>query len=143
MASKLYKIIFFILGIGTLAYMVYALGINEIWTNIQKTGWWFGPVLISWLIIYLMNAFAFRDIINEKDKPETKLPFGKVFQLTVTGYALRFICSIVHHDAYFIPPHILGCISRAYPLVCSHESYSNNGMCTHYCNGFNIGLVVC
>lgn len=95
MASKLYKIIFFILGIGTLAYMVYALGINEIWTNIQKTGWWFGPVLISWLIIYLMNAFAFRDIIYEKDKPETKLPFGKVFQLTVTGYAINYITPFV------------------------------------------------
>lgn len=95
MASKIYKIIFFILGIGTLAYMVYTLGLAVIWENIQKTGWWFIPVLLSWLVIYLMNAFAFRDIIHEEDKPETKLKFPKIFQLTVTGYAINYITPFV------------------------------------------------
>lgn len=95
MASKVYKIIFFILGIGTLGYMVYALGPEAIWENIQKTGWWFIPVLLSWLVIYLMNAFAFRDIIREEDKPETHLSFGKIFQLTLTGYSINYITPFV------------------------------------------------
>lgn len=95
MGTKLYKVIFFILGLGTLAYMVYALGPMEIWNSLQKIGWWFLPVLLSWLLIYLMNAFAFQAIIREKENPETKLPFGKVFQLTVTGFAINYITPFV------------------------------------------------
>ena len=95
MASKIYKIIFFILGLGTLGYMVYSLGPEVIWENIEKTGWWFIPVLLSWLVIYLMNAMALRDILLEKDNPKTRLPFGKIFQLIVTGFSINYITPFV------------------------------------------------
>ncbi len=93
--GKAAKIIFFILGIGILGYMVYAIGLGDIWINLKRIGWWFLPVMLSWLLIYLMNAFAFRDIIYEDNKPETKMPFSKIFQLTVSGYAINYITPFV------------------------------------------------
>ncbi|MDR2282991.1 MAG: UPF0104 family protein, partial [Sphingobacterium sp.] len=93
--GKAAKIIFFILGIGVLGYMVYAIGLGDIWINLKRIGWWFLPVMLSWLLIYLMNAFAFRDIIYEDNKPETKMPFSKIFQLTVSGYAINYITPFV------------------------------------------------
>ncbi|MFD2556470.1 lysylphosphatidylglycerol synthase transmembrane domain-containing protein [Sphingobacterium tabacisoli] len=93
--GKAAKIVFFTLGIGVLVYMVYAIGLEDIWSNLKQIGWWFLPVMLSWLLIYLMNAFAFRDIIYESTKPETKMPFLKIFQLIVSGYAINYITPFV------------------------------------------------
>lgn len=95
MGARLYKIIFFVLGLGTLAYMFYALGPSEIWKSLLQTGWWFVPILLSWLFIYLMNAYAFQAVIGRKKARESKLSFAKIFQLTVTGYSINYITPFV------------------------------------------------
>ncbi|MFT4033663.1 MAG: lysylphosphatidylglycerol synthase transmembrane domain-containing protein [Siphonobacter sp.] len=95
MNAKLYKAIFFAIGVVTLVYMVYATGVEIIWLNIKKTGFWFVPVIGSWLIIYLFNAFAFKTIIQEADLPETHLPFWSVLRVTITGYAINYITPFV------------------------------------------------
>jgi len=95
MASKIYKILFFIIGIATLCYMVYALGPVAIWENIKATGWWFLPIIGSWLVIYMLNAIAFKAIIQEPDIPASNLPFLSVLKLTITGYAINYITPFV------------------------------------------------
>lgn len=95
MGSKIYKVLFLIIGIGTLAYMIQAMGIEEIWHNLEKIGWWFLPVLGSWAVLYWMNAMAFKAIIEEPQMPQTDLPFWKVLQLTVSGYAINYITPFV------------------------------------------------
>ena len=95
MGSKVYKAIFLLIGVFTLGYMVYGLGLEEIWLNIQKTGIWFVPVIGSWLLIYILNSFAFNAIIEEPALPETKLPFWQVLKLTITGYAINYITPFV------------------------------------------------
>ncbi|WP_343539719.1 lysylphosphatidylglycerol synthase transmembrane domain-containing protein [Sphingobacterium thalpophilum] len=95
MGSKVYKVLFMLIGIGTLAYMIHAMGIQEIWTNLEKIGWWFLPVLGSWAILYWMNALAFKAIIQEPLLRQTDVPFWKVLQLTVSGYAINYITPFV------------------------------------------------
>lgn len=95
MHKRTYTIIFFILGLLILGYMVYSLGVSEIIANLVKTGWWFMPVLLSWLVVYWMNALAFRDIIVEKKNDGKPLSFGRIFQLTVSGYAINYITPFV------------------------------------------------
>ena len=95
MNSRLYKILSFGVGILTLSYMVYAMGVEVIWLNIQKTGVWFIPVIGSWLVIYILNAFAFKAIIQEPDLPESNLPFLSVLRLTISGYAINYITPFV------------------------------------------------
>lgn len=95
MNSRLYKILSFGVGILTLSYMVYAMGVEVIWLNIQKTGVWFFPVIGSWLVIYILNAFAFKAIIQEPDLPESNLPFLSVLRLTISGYAINYITPFV------------------------------------------------
>ncbi|WP_312192973.1 lysylphosphatidylglycerol synthase transmembrane domain-containing protein [Sphingobacterium sp.] len=95
MGSKIYKVLFLIIGIGTLAYMIQAMGIEEIWHNLEKIGWWFLPVLGSWAVLYWMNAMAFKAIIEEPQMPQTDVPFWKVLQLTVSGYAINYITPFV------------------------------------------------
>jgi len=84
-----------LIGIGTLAYMIQAMGIDEIWNNLENIGWWFLPVLGSWAVLYWMNAMAFKAIIEEPELPQTDVPFWKVLQLTISGYAINYITPFV------------------------------------------------
>jgi len=95
MGSKIYKVLFMLIGIGTLAYMIQAMGIDEIWNNLENIGWWFLPVLGSWAVLYWMNAMAFKAIIEEPELPQTDVPFWKVLQLTISGYAINYITPFV------------------------------------------------
>lgn len=95
MATKIYKILFFIIGIGTLCYMISSLGLEVIWENILKTGWWFAPVIGSWLIIYMLNAVAFKAIIQEPHLPASNMSYLSVLRLTITGYAINYITPFV------------------------------------------------
>ncbi|WP_221393219.1 lysylphosphatidylglycerol synthase transmembrane domain-containing protein [Dyadobacter sp. NIV53] len=95
MGTKIYKAVFLLIGIFSLGYMVYGIGLEEIWLNMQKTGIWFVPVIGSWLLIYILNAFAFKAIIQEPGLPQSNLPFWSVLRLTITGYAINYITPFV------------------------------------------------
>jgi hypothetical protein len=95
MNSKAYKALFLVIGVVSLGYMVYGTGLDVIWRDIQRTGIWFIPVIGSWLLIYILNAFAFRSIIREPGLPETNLSFWSVLRLTISGYAINYITPFV------------------------------------------------
>lgn len=95
MNTRLYKIILFIIGLVTLGIMINSLGYQTILDNIQMVGYWFIPVIGSWLLIYMFNAWAFEAIIREPSLPETKLPFGYILKLTISGYAINYITPFV------------------------------------------------
>ncbi|WP_229598552.1 lysylphosphatidylglycerol synthase transmembrane domain-containing protein [Runella zeae] len=94
-STQIYKALFLVIGVLSLGYMIYGMGVETIWQNIQKTGWWFLPVIGSWLVIYVLNAFAFQAIIEEPQRPETDLPFWAVLRLTITGYIINYITPFV------------------------------------------------
>ena len=95
MSTKVYKAIFLLIGIVSLGFMVHGIGLAEIWLNMQKTGIWFVPVIGSWLVIYILNAFAFNAIIQEPRLPQSNLPFWSVLKLTISGYAINYITPFV------------------------------------------------
>ncbi|CAG5068284.1 hypothetical protein DYBT9623_01013 [Dyadobacter sp. CECT 9623] len=95
MNTKAYKALFLAIGVASLGYMIYGTGVTVIWENIQLTGIWFVPVIGSWLLIYILNAFAFRAIIREPQLPETNLSFWSVLRLTISGYAINYITPFV------------------------------------------------
>jgi hypothetical protein len=95
MGSKIYKAVFLLIGIFTLGYMTYGIGMDSIWENIQRTGIWFVPVIGSWLVIYILNAYAFKAIIQEPSLPQSNLSFGSVLKLTISGYAINYITPFV------------------------------------------------
>jgi uncharacterized membrane protein YbhN (UPF0104 family) len=95
MGTKAYKALFMAIGIISLGYMIYGTGLIVIWENVQRTGIWFVPVIGSWLLIYILNAFAFRAIIREPGLPESNLSFWAVLRLTISGYAINYITPFV------------------------------------------------
>ncbi|HZH64997.1 MAG TPA: lysylphosphatidylglycerol synthase transmembrane domain-containing protein [Flavisolibacter sp.] len=95
MKGKIYNIVSLVIGLGTLGYMSYKIGLPVIWENILVTGLWFIPVIGSWFIIYILNALAFREIIYEKNQPQTVISFFRILQITISGYAINYITPFV------------------------------------------------
>jgi FMN phosphatase YigB (HAD superfamily)/uncharacterized membrane protein YbhN (UPF0104 family) len=94
--ARNWKIFFFIAGVLILGYMIYAIGLDVIWANVQKTGWWFAPVIAIWLIVYILNALAWDTIMRDKKSPVKQHPsFLKVLKVTISGYAINYITPVV------------------------------------------------
>ncbi len=94
--AKRWKLIFYILGVLIFAYMIYAIGIDKIWSNIKETGWWFFPIIGIWLVVYIINSFAWNTIIRDKETPKEQYPsFLKVLKVTVSGYTINYITPVV------------------------------------------------
>ncbi|MAT59781.1 MAG: hypothetical protein CMF23_17545 [Ignavibacteriae bacterium] len=85
--SKISKIILFLIGISVFTYLVMDFGLDNILTNLQKTGWYFIPVIGVWGFVYLFNTFAWRSIIHNS----SKISFGKLLSITISGFALNYI----------------------------------------------------
>ena len=89
--KKRWQTIFFLSGVAAVVLML--LTFDADWTRVKEVigqaGIWFPVIAILWGFIYLMNACSFRLIIN--DGTGRRVPFGKVFQLTVSGYALNYV----------------------------------------------------
>jgi len=93
MMNKYTKTIFFIIGLAVFSYLINDFGLDNIITNIKKTGWWFVPVVGIWGVVYYMNAWAWYYIIDAKKK---KVPFIEIFEITISGFAINYITPFVN-----------------------------------------------
>ena len=88
--KKGWRTIFFLFGLAAVVLML--LTFDADWTKVREVlsqaGIWFPVIVLLWGFIYLMNACSFGLIIN--DGTGGRVPFSKVFQLTVSGYALNY-----------------------------------------------------
>lgn len=87
-----YRTLFFLIGLGMLAYLIYKLGFQAIFENIAKTGWWFGAVVGIWLIIYILNALAWFFIIGDE---KMEIGFRRILKFTISGFAINYITPFV------------------------------------------------
>ncbi len=86
--SRKFKIILFAVGIAIFTFLVLDFGLDNILNNLQRTGWYFIPVIGVWAFVYLFNAFAWRLIIGNGTPV---IPFHKILSITISGFALNYI----------------------------------------------------
>ena len=89
--KKHWRDIFFICGVAAVVLMLLTFDAdwNRVKEVLRQAGMWFPAIVILWSFIYLMNACSFGLIIN--DGTHNRVPSGKIFQLTVSGYALNYV----------------------------------------------------
>ena len=89
--KKSWRNIFFLCGVAAVVLML--LTFDADWNRVKEVladaGIWFPVIILLWGFIYTVNAGSFSLIIN--DGTGRKVPFRKVFQLTVSGYALNYV----------------------------------------------------
>ena len=86
-----YRNIFLIFGIVAIIIMLctFDMEYDELWSNLKRAGMWLPAVIGLWVIIYLMNAWAWYIIIRD-GKKGSLIPFWKVYKLTISGFALNY-----------------------------------------------------
>ena len=89
--KKHWRDIFFVCGVAAVVLMLITFDAdwNRVKEVLSDAGIWFPVIVLLWGFIYLINACSFGLIIN--DGTHNRVPFGKVFQLTVSGYALNYV----------------------------------------------------
>lgn len=85
------KIAFLVLGFVFFGWLINDFGIGNIITNLKLTGWYFLPIIGTWLVVYLLNTVAWRYIINEPG-----MTFRSVLSVTISGYALNYMTPFFH-----------------------------------------------
>ena len=73
-------------------YLVWRFGIDQILANVERAGWSLLYVILVWLVIYLLNTFAWRLALDVHGKDIT---FPKLFVVTVSGFVLNYITPVV------------------------------------------------
>lgn len=85
--------LFFIVGILACVVMMLTFDVSfvELWNHLCRAGYWLIPIIGVWVVIYAMNAWSWFTIIRSKTRGTAEhVCFGRVFRLTITGYALNY-----------------------------------------------------
>lgn len=87
------KAIFFVLGLAILFYMLYQFGFDNIIVNIERTGWWFIPIIGIYLFVYLLNTIAWQLIMKAGSN---KISFKDLFSISISGFAINYITPFIN-----------------------------------------------
>jgi uncharacterized membrane protein YbhN (UPF0104 family) len=84
------------LGFGILAILVMVLSFDieyeELWRSLKRAGVYLPFILVLWVGVYLLNAWAWYHII--RDGAQSYVPFSKVYKFTVSGFALNYVTPV-------------------------------------------------
>lgn len=85
-----FRNIFWFFGIFAIIVMLFTFDMDyqELLHNLRRAGYWLPAVLLLWIVIYFMNALSWFVII--RDGKHAKVPFWKIYKLTVSGFALNY-----------------------------------------------------
>ncbi|MBQ9357586.1 MAG: flippase-like domain-containing protein [Prevotella sp.] len=117
--KKKYQNAFLIFGLAVLALMVSQLDFQEVWSGIQRAGYWFLAVVLLWAVLYIFNTGAWWIIIKSQEEDngtesaaipssaeaedssvkaenssaeaeKKKVGFLWLYKITVSGFALNY-----------------------------------------------------
>ncbi len=84
--------LFFFLGVAACVVMLFTFDVSfvELWDHLCHAGYWLIPIVGVWIIVYGLNAFAWKAIIEGNIQGKMPVSFWRLYRLTITGYALNY-----------------------------------------------------
>jgi len=131
--NRRWRNLFFIFGLLAVAVMLVTL--KSDWARVREAlgqvGLWFPAIVLLWGVVYLMNTCSFGLIL--KDGKDGSLTFPKIFQLTVSGYALNYVTplGLLGGEPYRIM-ELSGLIGKK-RAAAGTLLYAMMHVCSHFC----------
>ena len=93
MRKKINNLLFSI-GLAAVIVMLctFEVSFAELWSYIARAGYWLAAILGLWVVLYLMNAWAWRVIILGSGP--CPISFFRLLKLTISGFALNYATPI-------------------------------------------------
>ena len=84
--------LFFLLGVITVVVMLFTFDVSfaELWDHLCHAGYWLIPIVGVWIIIYAINAWSWKCVIDGVKSPDEHVSNWRIYRLTITGYALNY-----------------------------------------------------
>ena len=84
--------LFFLLGIVAVVVMLLTFDVSfiELWQHLCHAGYWLIPIVGIWIVVYGLNALAWKAIIEGNIGTKAPISFWRIYRLTITGYALNY-----------------------------------------------------
>ena len=84
--------LFFFLGCAAVVVMLLTFDVSfiELWDHLCHAGYWLIPIIGIWIVVYTLNAFAWKAMIEGNLGHKAPLSFWRIYRLTITGYALNY-----------------------------------------------------
>ena len=84
--------LFFFLGCAACVVMLFTFDVSfiELWQHLCHAGYWLIPIIGIWIVVYGLNALAWKAIIEGNLGSKAPISFWRIYRLTVTGYALNY-----------------------------------------------------
>ena len=84
--------LFFFLGCAAVVVMLLTFDVSfvELWDHLCHAGYWLIPIIGIWIVVYALNAFAWKAMIEGNLGHKAPLSFWRIYRLTITGYALNY-----------------------------------------------------
>ncbi|MDY0041961.1 MAG: lysylphosphatidylglycerol synthase domain-containing protein [Desulforhabdus sp.] len=75
-------------GIALLVFLIWKIGIRELWQEISLLGWGLVPIILIEGIADLFHALGWRHCLSG---PHRSLPFLRIFRIRMAGYAINYL----------------------------------------------------
>ncbi len=85
--------LFFVVGLALFVFLINRFGVENIISNIKKTGWWIIPIIGVWALVYILNAWAWALVIKSL---KHKISYKDVFSISLSGFAINYITPVVN-----------------------------------------------
>lgn len=82
--------IFFVIGLAAVVIMLVTLDVSwpMLWQSLRRAGYWLIAIMALWVVLYMMNALAWRTILRESGP--YSISFWHLLKLTISGFALNY-----------------------------------------------------
>ena len=93
--SSRFRNIFLLFGIVAVVIMLLTFDVSydELLANLRRAGYYLPLVLLLWLVVYAINAWAWQVIVRSGG-PTNGLNYARLYKYTVSGFALNYVTPV-------------------------------------------------
>jgi uncharacterized protein (TIRG00374 family) len=77
-----------VLGMVFLGYLLWRIGVRELWRELSLLGWGLVPLVLSEGVIEMIHTLGWRRCLSG---PQRALPFVLLFRIRMAGYAINYL----------------------------------------------------
>jgi uncharacterized protein (TIRG00374 family) len=85
--KKLHAVLL-VLGVAFLAYLLWSIGVRELWRELASLGWGWVPLVLCEGAAELVHTLGWRRCLSG---PHRALPFAFLFRIRMAGYAINYL----------------------------------------------------